>query len=189
MRNAFTALASRIRRFARADRAVAATEFALLVPFMLALYMGSIELSTVVTVDRKVAVVASSLGDLVAREKKESFLLTSLNDYFVAAQSTMQPYPLGGLEQVVTSVKINNAGVPKVVWSRGHNGATTHNANSDYALPDELLDLLSTGDCVIIAEAQVSYTPLMGYFFEDAFNLYQEFFFLPRHEDCLDNPT
>ncbi len=189
MRTLFTGFASRLRRFALADRAIAATEFALLVPFMLTLYMGSIELSTVVTVDRKVSVVASSLGDLVAREKNSTFVLTSLNDYFVAAQSTMSPYPTDALKQVVTNVWIDSLGVPKVQWSRGHNGATTHAVNSDYPLPDELLGIVSNGDCVVVAEAQISYTPLMGYFFEDAFTLYQEFFFLPRHEECLNNPS
>lgn len=189
MRNQLSRFVSRLRRFALADRAIAATEFALLVPFMLTLYMGSIELSTVVTVDRKVSVVSSSLGDLVAREKNGSFPLTKLNDYFVAAQSTMRPYPTDNLEQVVTSVWINNLGVPKVQWSRGHNGATTHAVDSDYPLPDEMLAIVAPGDCVVVAEAQISYTPLMGYFFEDAFTLYQEFFFLPRHEECLNNPT
>jgi Flp pilus assembly protein TadG len=189
MRDMVSRLASRLRRFALADRAIAATEFALLVPFMLTLYMGSIELSTVVTVDRKVAVVSSSLGDLVAREKNGSFPLTKLNDYFVAAESTMRPYPTDNLEQVVTNVWIDSLGVPKVQWSRGHNGATTHAVNSDYPLPNEMLAIVSPGDCVVVAEAQISYTPLMGYFFKDAFTLYQEYFFLPRHEECLNNPS
>jgi Flp pilus assembly pilin Flp len=55
-------VARRIRSFRREKRGVAAIEFAMIAPFMIALWLGSLELSQGVSVDRKVSHAASALG-------------------------------------------------------------------------------------------------------------------------------
>ena len=175
---------ARARRFRGASEAVAAVEFALILPFMLMLYMGSVELSQAVTVDRKLAVVAGSLGDLVARVKEE-LPADTLTDYFEAAQAIMRPYNATTLQQAVTCVYVDADGAATVVWSYGFNGATAHTVDASYSLPSEMTDIALDG-YVIVAEAQYTYQPVMGYFFEDPFNLYKEFFYLPRYGELID---
>lgn len=175
---------ARVRGFSSNNRAIAAVEFALILPFMLVLYMGSVELSQAVSVDRKLAVVAGALGDLVARVEDELPEAT-LDDYFAAAQAIMRPYDTDALEQAITCVHVDEYGVTSVAWSFGFNGGTPHEEDAAYDLPTEMTDLVSDG-YVIVAEAQYSYQPLMGYFFEDPFNLYKEFFYLPRHSDFIE---
>ena len=46
---------------------MAAIEFALIVPIMAVMFIGAVELSQAITVDRRVTQVASSTADLVAR--------------------------------------------------------------------------------------------------------------------------
>jgi Flp pilus assembly protein TadG len=60
-----------LKRFGASERAAAAVEFALVLPIMLAVYIGSVEGSTLIVVDRKIQSVASSIGDLVARSDEE----------------------------------------------------------------------------------------------------------------------
>ena len=60
-----------LKRFFIDTKAVAMIEFALILPTLLVLYMGSLEVSQVVTVDRKMSAVAGALGDLVARSDDE----------------------------------------------------------------------------------------------------------------------
>src|SRR5918992_3050996 len=48
---------------------VAAVEFAMIAPIMFFLFVGSVEFSQAITVDRRVTQVASSTADLIAREK------------------------------------------------------------------------------------------------------------------------
>src|SRR5579871_1572756 len=61
------ALLALLRRFSHAKGGLAAIEFALILPFMALLYFGSIEVSLLISADRKVSQTASSLADLVAR--------------------------------------------------------------------------------------------------------------------------
>ena len=56
-----------IGRLASDERGVAAVEFALILPFLLLLFLGTIEASSLITVDRRVNVISGTVGDLVAR--------------------------------------------------------------------------------------------------------------------------
>lgn len=176
------------RRFARNTQAAAAVEFALILPILLTLYVGSVELSSAITVDKRVATVSGSLGDLVARSD-DTIALSTLNDYFLAAAATMAPYSPADVRQIVSSVRVRSDGATRVMWSVGYNGATDHTDGASYDLPDDLKKLVTsnytTTGYVIVAEAQLGFTPLFGYFFKDAFSLYHEFFFLPRFGDGI----
>ncbi|MBU1176472.1 MAG: pilus assembly protein [Alphaproteobacteria bacterium] len=183
MRRAIAHIRFVLRRFACTSSAAAAVEFALILPLLLTLYLGSVELSSAISVDKRVATVSGSLGDLVARADG-SITSTTIDDYFLAASATMAPYPSTGVKQVVSSIFVNSSGVAKVSWSRGYNGATKHAVNSTYTLPTDLKNL-ALNSYVIVSEAQMSYLPLFGYFFETAFTLYHEYFFLPRFDEAI----
>lgn len=167
-----------LRIFARTNRAVAAVEFALILPFILVLYMGSLEVSQVIVMDRKLATVASTVGDLVARSNGEVSGGT-VDDYFTAAQLILKPYPTTSLLQLVTSVHVDGDGNTNVEWSRAYNGATAKTVDTPYDLPEEITDI-ATDSYVIVSEAQLPYTPWGGYFFDSSFSLYRQYFHLPR---------
>ena len=58
-----TVLGQRLRRFGAAREAVAAVEFALILPVMLTMYVGSIELSQAFSMDQRVITIAGTTGD------------------------------------------------------------------------------------------------------------------------------
>ena len=66
-----------LQRFVKEERAIAAVEFALILPLMLLMYLGTAEGSRLFIMDRKVAVVAGSIGDLVARMEDEISVATT----------------------------------------------------------------------------------------------------------------
>lgn len=177
-------LQARIRRLSANNRAVAAVEFALILPFILMLYMGSIEVTQVIVADRKLASVTSSLGDLVARANGE-ISEAAVNDFFAASSLIMRPYPTEGLRQLVTSVSVDADGDTNVEWSRGFNGATPKAVDSSYELPEEITDI-AAGSYVIVSEAQLNYTPWGGYFFDSSFNLYKQYFHMPRYGEAIE---
>ncbi len=107
----------------RSEKGVSAVEFALILPVMLTLYLGTIDVSTYIIIDRKVSVVAGSVADLVARSEDE-ISVSTLNDYFEAAEFTLQPYSAGSLRQRVTSLRIDDRARAWVIWSRGFNGSS-----------------------------------------------------------------
>ena len=83
-------------------RGVAAIEFALIVPILIALYFGAVEFSNAMTVDRRVTSIASSAADLAAQVEEVN--ANEVLDIFNASRSIMQPYDTNGISIVLTSV-------------------------------------------------------------------------------------
>lgn len=188
MRRLWSRLVTRLRGFTRYDDGVAAVEFALILPVLLLLYIGSVEASALISMDRRVQTVAGSLGDLVARSNK-TLASGTLSDYFRAAGGLMTPYPVAGLKQIVTQVEVKSDGTTRVVWSRqcvrqgdGTDNcgvSTAYPVNSAYALAEPMVDV-AKGANVIVAEATISYLPLYGIIFNKPISLYRQNFFMPR---------
>lgn len=176
-------LRKKVAGFRKAERGVAAVEFALLLPVMLAVYIGTMEASMLITMDRKIQSVAGAVGDLVARSDK-SIATTQMRDYFRAASGIMTPYSSDAVLQVITAVHVDQNNNATIAWSRQFNGdgystTTPRVPGQSFPLPPEMI-AISTGQTVIAAEASYSYTPLFGLFFNQSVNLYRSSFFLPR---------
>ncbi|MBU1306325.1 MAG: pilus assembly protein [Alphaproteobacteria bacterium] len=172
-----------VGQFRDARSGVAAVEFALILPIMLLLYIGMVEGSTLIAMDRKVQTVSGAVGDLVARSDG-TISGGTLDDYVKIASGIMTPYSSSGLIQNVSQVKVANDGKATVDWSVRYVGSSRQSAGqravgSVYNLPSEIVSI-SKGHYVIVTEAAVSYTPLYGIVFDKAVNLYRENFFLPR---------
>lgn len=181
----------RLTQFARDTRAVAAVEFALVLPLMLALYLGSVEAARLYTADRKVATIASSMADLVSREDG-SITKSRLDDYFKAATNIIQPLTSTGLGQVVTLVKIASDGKATVSWSAKYGTATAREANSDFPLAatTKINTLAKNADgWLIAAEVTYPYEPILGYIISDTVNLKHVEYYLPRFEDQITYDT
>ena len=171
------------RRFPGAREAVAAVEFALVMPLLLMLYLGSLELSQLINIDQRVTNIAGTVGDLVSRTNG-TIAAATLTDYFKAATAIISPFPTTGLTQVVTLVKVDaSTSVATVVWSQAYNGGTAKIVNSVYgpaALPTAITSI-SKGSYVVVSEANYPYLPLLGLFFKSTFNLYHQNFYAPRY--------
>lgn len=169
--------------FGKASDGVAAVEFALVLPIMLLVYIGTVEAGALISMDRRVQSVAGALGDLVARSPAE-IPATTLQDYFQAASGIMTPFSADELTQVVTQVFVDEDGNAEVVWSRqyidgNYAVGTQHTAGADFDLPDAMIDV-ALDSFVIVSETSYAYTPLYGIVFDQPITLYRENFYLPR---------
>jgi Flp pilus assembly protein TadG len=161
------------------ERGVAVVEFALIVPLLLVLYLGSVDVSQGISADRKLASVAGTLGDLVAQTRSE-LPQSVLNDYFSASQAIMLPFDGDQTSMLLTIVFVDNDGNTSVRTSRGANGATPQTTNASYPLPAEITNL-ARGGYVVVSEAWYSYRPVVGYVITDtSIPLYKQFFYMPR---------
>lgn len=171
-----------LRRLRLAEAGTAAVEFALVLPIMLILYMGSVEVSAVISMDRKLQSVAGSLGDLVARSDT-TIPAATLTDYFKAAAGIMTPHSTDGLRQVITQVEVRMDGTTSVSWSRQYQNGTysvgPRAVNSSYPLQAAMINV-SKGKFVIVAEGYYDYQPFYGVAFNQTINLRRENFFIPR---------
>lgn len=108
------------RRFMRNRRGVAAVEFALILPFMLLLYIGTAELTYGLMVNRKMTLSARALSDLVAQTTTTSGITDAeLTTIFTAASATMSPYSATPLRMSVSSIEfVPNSATPPVYTAR-----------------------------------------------------------------------
>lgn len=182
------ALLRKFMRFRRNEKGAAAVEFALILPFLLVLFMGSIEASSLITVDRRVTIISGTVGDLVARTDG-TLTSSQLTDFFKASQGIIFPYSTTGLKQVVSLISVTSAGVAKVKWSCAYNGGTKRTVNASYTLPSKMNELARTNGWIVASEVYYSYKPVLGYVFKNALALNNYSFYLPRYEEEIGEPT
>jgi len=184
-----------LRRFKRNERGAAAVEFALILPFLITLYMGSIEASSLFTVDRRIEVIASTGADLIARWNPNEGTITKaiVGDYFKAAEGIITPYSTTGLNQVISVLVVPATGEAKVVWSCGFNGGTARVTNTDYVLQTTMKKMVRDNTAgtgyLVASETSYSYKPVLGMVFPNAITLKNEALFLPRFGSALAAPT
>jgi len=174
-----------IGTFVRDDGGVAAVEFALVVPLLLALYLGSVEGSQMYTADRKVAVIASTMADLVSRERG-GIDQSKLDDYFMAASNIIQPLSAAGLGQVVTFIQVDDDGVATVRWSSASGSGVPRVANSPFPLAatSQMSQLARNANgWIVAAEVTYPYQPLVGYIIKETLNINHAEYFLPRFQE------
>jgi len=168
-----------IRRFLRDKRGISAVEFAMLLPLMITLYLGGVEVSQAVAVDRKVTLISRSLGDLVAQATTVSN--ADMTNILAATAAIIVPYVDAKLKITVSSVVIDAQGVAKIAWSDTKNG-TARAVGSTVTLP-AALNTASTS--LIWAESQYAYTPVIGYVITGTMTLKDQIYMRPRLSDTV----
>ncbi len=83
-----------VSRFVKNSQAVAAVEFALIAPILLVLFLGTVEVSLVVSVDRKISRTSSSIADLIAQgaDFNSASGQAELRAIFGVTERIMYPY-------------------------------------------------------------------------------------------------
>ena len=166
-----------VRRFGGDQRGLAAIEFAMIFPLMILLFLGSVEFSQGLTVDRRVTQVASSTADLVAQFEQLSS--ADVDDIIDIGQLLLGGFDTSELKVTIISVSTDADGDATVDWARNEAGADGgYTAGEDYtALPDDLLGPLSS---VIIAKASYNFVPTVGTFLKEGIELSETFYLRPR---------
>ncbi len=170
-----------IRGIFRAEDGISAVEFAFIAPVMLIMYFGCIELSFMMTLDRKVTSAASTLGDLAARSS--TITNADLADIIQATRMIMQPNDITTARIRLTSIADrDNDGVMLVDWSDGYN-LTARTAGDEFTVPT---DIVPDGGSVILAEIEYDYSSPFGFFFAESKTLSDQFYLRPRRVDFIE---
>ena len=172
-------LSRKLRRLARDKRGVSAVEFAMLLPLMITLYLGGVELSQAVAIDRKVTLISRTLADLVAQVT--SVNSTDMTNILAASSAIIAPYAPGSLKITVSSVTIDSNNVAKIAWSKTLNG-TARTVGTVVTLPTAL-NVANTS--LIWGEASYGYTPTMGYVITGTLTLSDQIYMRPRLSDTV----
>jgi Flp pilus assembly protein TadG len=165
---------SHLRRFARHREAVSAVEFALILPFMLLAYIGSVELGDGVAIQFKVTETARTVTDLASQYV--SIDGPTMSGILSASTVVMAPYPSANMAVTVSEVSTNSQGQGTITWSASLNGAP-RTVGASVTLPTALQ---ASNVSLIWGEVTYPYTPQLGYVITGTVNLYQSTYFYPR---------
>jgi len=168
-------LSRRLRRLVRDKRGVSAVEFAMLLPLMVTLYLGGVEISQAVAIDRKVTLISRTLADLVAQVT--SVNSTDMQNILAASSAIIAPYPTTTLKITVSRVDVSSSNVATIIWSKANSNGTARTVGQVVTLPSAL-NVANTS--LIWGEAKYGYTPTMGYVITGTLTLSDQIYMAPR---------
>jgi Flp pilus assembly protein TadG len=177
----------RFKRFAGHESGIAAVEFSLILPILVVLWIGGVEVTQALSIDRRLNNLASALGDLPARTK----ILTygEIDNIFDIGPGAMFPFcdtqaecSAQGLVMRITAVNMDEDGNPEVAWTRKRgtlpSGVPAYNVGDDV---EEVPATLRAPDTqLIMSEVYYSYTPAVGYVITSTIGLEDQMYFVPR---------
>jgi Flp pilus assembly protein TadG len=167
-------LHARLRRFARDRDGVSAVEFAIVLPFMLTLYLGGVELGDGLSIKFKTTLAARTVTDLASQYVTIDG--QTMQNILGASSTELSPYSATGVIVTLTELTVNSSGKGVVQWSCSLNG-TAYNNNQKLTMPT---NLQTNGITVLFGEVTYPYTPPIGYAITGTFNIYQNMYFYPR---------
>ena len=178
-----------VGNFAAGTSGMAATEFAMIAPVLIIMYMGVTELTDAYDAGTRTTAVASTAADLIAQEK--IVCDAEMSDAFEALEAIMYPYPTANqMDIVISSVIDAGNGTVKVAWSDAIPSASKRAVNStDVPMP---AGLVTTGGSVILTEVTYRFRPLFGGFFlheylqAQVFTISDKYYLYPRKTEQID---
>lgn len=165
---------SYLRRFARDREAVSAVEFAIILPFMVLLYIGGAEVGDGVAIQYKVTETARTVTDLASQYV--SIDSTTMSNILGASSEIVAPYASSSMVVTISEVSTNASGQGTISWSCSLNG-TPRTSGSSVTLPTSLQ---TPSISLIWGEVTYPYTPSMGYVITGTITIYQSIYFYPR---------
>jgi Flp pilus assembly protein TadG len=166
----------RLLRFPRDQRGVSAVEFALLLPLLLALYLGGVEVTQAISIDRKITISARTVADLVARSS--GFTNTEMANILSASATVASPYSAQNMRMKVSQIQIKADGTSTVSWSAAKN--TSKREKGEPVTVPTTLKIAGKETYLIWAEVEYDYTPTIGYVLTGTLKLTDQIYMRPR---------
>jgi Flp pilus assembly protein TadG len=160
-----------LRRAAADAKGASAVEFALILPFLFLLHIGSAEALQAYVAHRNVAHVAATMADITARNRTVS--TADLNDILAAGVTVMHPFPNVGLQQRISSLSANASGTVARDWTvnKGYIQSDAPSVPPGYLLANE---------SVIVTDVIYEYRPTFGMFLPDTIRMTRHSYVRPR---------
>lgn len=177
-----TTVMRRFRDLCDDRRGVAAVEFAIIVPFMLTLYIGGIELGDAMAIQVKVTDTTHIVADLTTQNT--SINNTTMSNILNASSATIAPYSSSNIVVTLSEVSTNSSGVATVTWSDSLNG-TARTVGQTMTLPSSLTGAAYNNISLILGEVTYAYTPNLGGAITGTVRLSDSYYLFPRNSTSI----
>ncbi|WEX73884.1 pilus assembly protein [Sinorhizobium numidicum] len=181
-----TAIAAQLRRFGRNRDGASAIEFAFLLPLMLLLLAGLVDLGQGLTVRRKISQIASTTSEIIAMQSNWND--ASVTTILAGVKSILEPYVSGDLAIVLCVVEIDKKGSATVNWSAAY--GTTALAAGQASSVDIPKELREEGVQMVVTRVRYKLDTMFSGLFESftgggAYEYDQHFFIRPRNGNTI----
>jgi Flp pilus assembly protein TadG len=164
----------RLRAFLRDQSGLSAIEFAIILPLMVALNLGCVEVGNGLSAQFKTTLAARTVADLASQYKTiNNATMTSI---LGASSAVLAPFSSSGVVVIVSEVTTDSKGNATITWSDALNG-TARPAGSSVTLPAKVSQ---PNISLIWGEVTFPYKPQAGYVITGTVNIYQDMYFYPR---------
>jgi Flp pilus assembly protein TadG len=137
----------------------AAVEFAMVVPVMIIMLLGSVEVSDALTVDQRVNIIASSISDVVARTA--DITPNDLKDITHFGELLIGKYSPSELKtEIISLLPDPVTGAMKVDWSYNTSGSVPYPNGSTY--PGNWDGMTSDNNSLIVVNTTFNYNSPIG---------------------------
>jgi Flp pilus assembly protein TadG len=182
------------KEFVADKRALAAVEFAIIVPLMLVMFFGTVEISSAVAIDRKVTLIARTLSDLTS-QSSGTVTDTNFQNSFFSATRIVRPYDSNPLTGTISQIYIDANNIAKIQWSKTATVTNSAPVLATSPLPTRApgtivtamipSTLLIANSYLILGEASYLYTPTVGYVVKTNIALGDVSYTRPRQVTCI----
>jgi hypothetical protein len=168
-----------LRRCWRSETGLAAMEFAFVLPILLTMLLGLVELSQAMSIRADVTNMASTGADLISQEL--SVGANDMTNVFNALGAMIYPFDSGPATITLTSVIDGGAGkAPKVAWSCTKGGTLEIKGSApSTSLPAGLITP-GDGSSAIWSKITYAYKSPISYFLTGTQNWTNNFYLKPR---------
>lgn len=165
-------------------RGVAMVEFALVLPVMLVLYLGGVQLQDGIACDRKVTSTARAAADLISQNTTGSISAAEVDDNLNAASQVLLPFSSVPATIRVTEIAIDGNKKATVKWSRGFKTAR-YAPGTAMTMPAAMLQ---PNSYYLLAEVTYAYTPPSSFGAIGPMTLGDSIYMVPRNTDQINCP-
>jgi Flp pilus assembly protein TadG len=162
------------RYFLAATEGIAAVEFALLLPLLLLILFGTIEVGTAIVIKSKLRTAASTVAEIA--NQYTAIQNSDMTAILSAAAAIITPYAISNTSVVISEITINGQGDATVAWSDSLNG-TARVTGSSIAVPS---GIAIANTVLLLGEARYLYTPGFGYAMTGSMTMNENLYAVPR---------
>lgn len=170
------------RKFAGDKGGNATVDFAFLLPIMLMLFVGVVEVTNLLRLDRKVVASAQTTADLITQQR--SVTSGDVTDILRAAELVLEPFPTTSHAVGIAAVRFDDdTGAPILDWQESKNGGSVPNALT------LAQNMGAPGEGVVIVRVTYNYSPVFFDFVISETSLEEISILRPRRSSIVEGPA
>ena len=148
------------RRFKDDKDGVAAVELAFIFPVMLILYFGLVDVTNLLSANRRVTLTTSTIADLVT-QASGTLTESDLQGFFNAAAPIMDPLDTTAMGLELFSYELDASNNSQLLWEKRNTGGASCGATP--TATSEMVTLMQAGTGLVLARTCYTWTPMSGH--------------------------